>query len=85
MRKDSATYGQSQDFILSAPDVEGEHLLVKIPKGVAHGFCAVDCEQAKIVNTPTRHYDYQKPDEIRFPWNDPKINYQWPASIKTGG
>lgn len=84
MRKDSPTYGQSQDFVLSAPDVEGEHLLVKIPKGVAHGFTAFGCEQAKIVNIPTEHYNYQEPDEFRFPWNSPEIKYQWPEEITSG-
>ncbi|MFA6304859.1 MAG: dTDP-4-dehydrorhamnose 3,5-epimerase family protein [Patescibacteria group bacterium] len=85
MRKDSSTYGQAQEFIMSAPDVEGEHILVKIPKGVAHGFTAVDCPQAKIVNVPTMHYNYQEPDEIRFAWNDPDINYKWPEEVKSGG
>lgn len=85
MRKDSPTFGQSQDFVLSAPDVEGEHLLVKIPKGVAHGFTAVDFPQAKIVNMPTMAYNYQQPDEVRFPWNDPKIPYKWPEEVKSGG
>lgn len=85
MRKDSPTFGQTQDFVLSAPDVEGEHLLVKIPKGVAHGFTAVDCEHAKIVNVPTMAYNYQEPDEVRFPWNDPEIPYKWPDEVKGGG
>ena len=94
MRKDSPTYGQAQDFVLSAPEIEGdpasnsnrgEHLLVKIPRGIAHGFTAVDCAQAKIVNVPTMHYNYNKPDEIRFPWNDPNINYKWPEEVKSGG
>jgi len=85
MRESSPTFGTAQDFILSAPDVEGEHLLVKIPKGVAHGFTAVDCQQAKIVNIPTMAYNYQEPDEVRFPWNDPKINYKWPEEVKSGG
>jgi len=85
MRKDSATYKESQDFILSAPDIEGDHLLVKIPKGVVHGFAAVDCKQAKIVNIPTQHYNYQKPDELRFPWDSPEIGYKWPDDIKSGG
>ena len=85
MRKDSPTYGQSQDFILAAPELEGNHLVVKIPKGVAHGFTAMDCDQAKIVNVPTKKYNYDQPDEIRFPWNDPQIGYKWPDEVKMGG
>ncbi len=85
MREDSPTYKQSQDFILSAPELDGEHLLVKIPKGVVHGFTAVDCDQAKIVNIPTEHYDYDEPDEFRYEWNSPEIDYQWPDYVKGGG
>ncbi len=85
LRKDSPTYLEAQDFILTAPDLVGEHLLVRIPKGVAHGFCAYQCEQAKIVNLPTEAYNYDQPDEIRFPWNSPEIKYHWPEEIKSGG
>ena len=85
MRQDSPTYKECQDFTLSAPEIEGEHLLVKIPKGVAHGFTAIDCEQAKIVNVPTQHYNYDEPDEQRYPWNDPEIGYKWPEEVKGGG
>jgi len=85
MREDSKTKGETQEFILSAPEIEGDHLLIKIPKGVAHGFTAIDCDQAKIVNTPTKKYNYDKPDEIRFPWNDSSIGYKWPEDVKLGG
>lgn len=85
MRSNSPTRGESQKIIIAAPDLNGKHLLVKIPKGVCHGFCAYHCEQAKIVNIPTQHYNYQKPDEYRFPWNDPSIKFNWPKNIKFGG
>jgi len=85
MRQDSSTYKQSQDFILSAPEIEGEHLLVVIPNGVLHGFTAINCEQAKIVNIPTETYNYDEPDEFRFEWNSPEINYQWPENVTSGG
>ena len=85
LRKDSPTFGQSQDFVLAAPELEGEHLLIKIPKGVVHGFAAINCDQAKIVNLPTKHYNYDQPDELRFPWNSEEIKYSWPAEITEGG
>ena len=28
---------------------------------------------------------YNDPDEIRFPWNSPDINYDWPEYVKGGG
>jgi len=85
LRPDSPTYEQTQDFIVSAPEVEGEHLLIKIPKGVLHGFTAYNCDQAKIVNIPTEAYNYQEPDEFRYPWNSPQINYKWPDDVTSGG
>lgn len=85
MRLKSPTYNKSEHYIISAPELPGNHLLVKIPKGVAHGFCAYQCQQAKIINIPTEVYNYKKPDEYRFPWNDPAIKYKWPKDIKTGG
>ena len=85
MRPDSPTYKECMDFTLSAPEIEGNHLLIKIPNGVAHGFTAVDCEQAKIVNIPTQHYNYSSPDEQRYPWDDPGIGYKWPEEVKGGG
>ncbi len=85
MRQDSATFKECQDFTLSAPELDGEHLLVKIPKGVAHGFTAVDCEQAKIINVPTVHYNHDEPDEQRYSWNSEEIPYKWPDDVKSGG
>ncbi len=84
-RKDSPTFGQTQDFIIAAPDVSGEHLLIKIPSGVVHGFSAYKCKQVKIVNIPTELYNYNELDEFRYPWNSPGIPYQWPKEVKTGG
>ncbi|HAH04088.1 MAG: dTDP-4-dehydrorhamnose 3,5-epimerase [Parcubacteria group bacterium GW2011_GWA2_43_17] len=85
MRPASPTYKNCQDFVLSAPEIAGEHLLIKIPKGVAHGFTAVDCPQAKIVNIPTMTYNYAKPDEQRYPWDSTEINFHWPEEVKSGG
>jgi len=85
LRQDSPTYRQSQDFILSAPDIKGEQLLVKIPKGVLHGFTAYNCKQAKIVNITTETYNYNEPDEFRYPWNSPEIDYKWPENVTSGG
>ncbi|MBT3690580.1 dTDP-4-dehydrorhamnose 3,5-epimerase family protein [bacterium] len=85
MREDSPTYKESQDFVLSAPEIEGDHLLIKIPKGVLHGFTAYECDQAKIVNTPTQHFNYKEPDELRYKWDDPDIEYKWPKYVKKGG
>lgn len=84
-REDSPTKGEVQEFILSEPSIEGEHLLVKIPKGVYHGFTAIDCQEARIINIPTQKYNYEKPDEYRCAWDSKEVPYHWPKEVKSGG
>ncbi|GAF97803.1 unnamed protein product [marine sediment metagenome] len=52
-------------------------LLLKIPPGVFHGFCAVGNEEVTILNCPTNPYNHDQPDEIRRPSDDPEIGYDW--------
>ena len=84
-RPDSPTKGEVQEFVLTEPAANGEHLLVKIPKGVYHGFTAVDCDEARIVNIPTERYDYDNPDEHRCAWNSDEVPYAWPKEVTRGG
>ncbi|MFA5022233.1 MAG: dTDP-4-dehydrorhamnose 3,5-epimerase family protein [Patescibacteria group bacterium] len=84
-RVDSPTKGEVQEFILAAPSVLGQQLVLKIPKGVYHGFTAVDCDEARIINLPTEKYNYQEPDEHRCAWNSPEVPYQWPKEVTMGG
>lgn len=83
-RRKSKTYGLVQEFILEGPPSKNP-ILVKIPKGVVHGFTAFECPEARIINIPNRLYNSQKPDEYRFPWNSPEIPYKWPKEVKKGG
>jgi dTDP-4-dehydrorhamnose 3,5-epimerase len=86
MREDSPTFKEVQEFILEAPPCEGnEPLLIKISPLIVHGFMALDCEEARIVNVPTLPYRYNNPDEYRFPWNSEEIPYKWPSYVKKGG
>jgi dTDP-4-dehydrorhamnose 3,5-epimerase len=72
-RKSSPTYRKVDEFFLSP----NEAMLVRIPKGVYHGFkCVSDCE-AIVINTPTRPYDRGKPDEYRVDAYDNDIPYDW--------
>lgn len=72
-RKKSATFGLFNEFVLSLDSP----LLVKIPRGVYHGFKAESSEEAMVVNIPTKAYNPLHPDELRIPYDDPKINYDW--------
>jgi dTDP-4-dehydrorhamnose 3,5-epimerase-like enzyme len=52
---------------------------------VAHGFTATEKEEARIINVPTLTYNYDTPDEYRFPWDSQEIPYRWPSFVKSGG
>jgi len=52
----------------------GENLqIVRIPGNYWHGFKVLGPEPATLVYFVNRLYDYEKPDEIRRPWNDQTI------------
>jgi dTDP-4-dehydrorhamnose 3,5-epimerase len=85
-RDNSPTQREVQEFILDAPPCRrADPILVKIPPLVVHGFTALDCGEARIINVPTLPYRYTDPDEFRYPWNSPEIPYTWPAAITRGG
>ncbi|HDP70190.1 MAG TPA: dTDP-4-dehydrorhamnose 3,5-epimerase [Actinobacteria bacterium] len=100
LRKDSSTYKEVNEFVLEAPPAPGGRphceeneptaciggqILLKIPAWVAHGFAALDCDEARIINVPTKPYRYDNPDELRFPWDSEEIPYKWPDFITYGG
>lgn len=61
---------QELDEIIST----GENLqVVKIPGHYWHGFKVVGNKIAMLVYFVNRIYDYAHPDELRKPWNAPKI------------
>ncbi len=72
-RKESKTYGEINEFFI------GEHRpqLIRIPKGVYHGWKAIGDKEAIIVNIPTEAYNYQEPDEYRLDPYDNSIPYNW--------
>jgi dTDP-4-dehydrorhamnose 3,5-epimerase len=85
-RHDSPTHGEVQELVLDAPPCRhAAPLLVKIPPIVVHGFTALECDEARIMNVPTLPYRYTDPDEFRYPWNSPDIPYTWPAHVTRGG
>ncbi|MEE8423725.1 MAG: dTDP-4-dehydrorhamnose 3,5-epimerase family protein [Thermodesulfobacteriota bacterium] len=84
MREDSPSKGEVQEFVLEAPPSK-KTVLLKIPKQVAHGFTATEKEEARIINVPTLTYNYDTPDEYRFPWDSQEIPYKWPSFVTSGG
>lgn len=72
-REGSKTKGEVNEFTLSLEDP----FLVKIPKGVYHGFkCVADAESI-IINIPTMAFDPKEPDEYRIDAFDNDIPYDW--------
>ena len=72
-REGSPTKGLTNEFYMSV----SSPTLLKIPAGVQHGFKAVGNQDAMILNVPTNTYDHAHPDELRRPFDDPEIGYDW--------
>jgi len=73
-RVDSPTKGQIDEFVI------GEHnpLLVQVPQGVYHGWKCLGDEESFVINTPTKTYNYQEPDEYRLEAHENGvIPYDW--------
>lgn len=73
MRESSPTYKTTMDFLMG--DLQPAQVL-KIPPGIAHG--------CKVVQGPANlfyitSHTYNPADEIRIPYNDPGISFDWLA------
>ena len=72
-RPKSKTYKEVNDFELGLDNPQ----VVKIPKGVYHGFKCISQEEAIVINVPTYPYNPAKPDEYRIDAFDNAIPYDW--------
>lgn len=72
-RPDSPTRGQLDEFFIGVHNP----MLISIPPRVLHGFKCISQEEAIVINTPTKPYNSQKPDEYRIPPHSPEIPYDW--------
>jgi len=72
-REESKTKGEINEFVIG----EQNHVLVKVPPEVWHGFKVISQKEALVLNTPTELYDYKAPDEHRLPPDTDKIPYDW--------
>ncbi len=78
MRQDSPTFGELNEFFL------GEHnpIVLRIPRGVAHGYKTLGVVPSLLLNFPTRPYNREQPDEYRLPWNSEQIPYSWETRFR---
>lgn len=74
-REGSPTNGELNTFIIGEHNQEA----VRIPGDCWHGFKVVGNEEAILINSPTRLYDYENPDEERLPYDTDKIPLDWEA------
>ncbi|MFC1706656.1 dTDP-4-dehydrorhamnose 3,5-epimerase family protein [Planctomycetota bacterium] len=72
-REGSPTRGLINEFFLG----DRSPILVKVPKGIFHGFKGIGTEEALVVNTVTEVYRYDDPDEYRVPPVQNDIPYDW--------
>jgi dTDP-4-dehydrorhamnose 3,5-epimerase len=77
-REGSPTRGLVNEFFIG----EDNPGLIKIPRGVAHGFKAYGAGEVFIINTVTAPYNPDDPDEYRIDPFDNDIPYDW--SLKQG-
>lgn len=73
IRSSSPTFGQHETFIVSASN----RLQVFIPKGFAHGFCALT-DNVEFLYKCSEYY--APADERGIIWNDPVLAIEWPSS-----
>jgi dTDP-4-dehydrorhamnose 3,5-epimerase len=71
MRPESSTHKKTMDFLMG--DLQPSRVL-KVPPGVAHGCRAV---QGPVNLFYITSHVYNPDDEIRLPYNDPGIEFDW--------
>ena len=71
MRPDSPTFKSVMDFLMG--DLQAAQVL-KIPPGVAHGCKTI---QGPVNLIYVTSHVYNPDDEIRLPYNDPEIAFDW--------
>ncbi len=65
-RKNSQTFGELDEIILSEEDLK----IARIPGILWHGYKAIGIKPAKILYCVNNLYNYNDPDEERRDWND---------------
>jgi dTDP-4-dehydrorhamnose 3,5-epimerase len=72
-RPGSATKGMINEFFIGTHNM----MLVRIPKGVYHGFKGISKHESVVINVPTNCYNYKTPDEYRLDPHGGDIPYDW--------
>lgn len=72
-RENSPTRGELNEFFLG----ERNNIVLRIPRGVIHGYKTIGVEPSLLLNFPTQLYNPTEPDEYRLPYDTEEIPYDW--------
>ena len=72
-RDGSPTQGETQVIFAG----QENPLLIYIPTGVAHGYQVLGNEPVLLFYHVTKSYNPAEPDEMRIPFDDPGIDFDW--------
>lgn len=73
LRENSITQGKTDVYYMG----EENPIMLLIPKGIAHGYRVLGQKPAVIIYFTTESYNPKNPDEIRIPWDDSLIDFNW--------
>ena len=72
-REGSPTKGETQVIYAG----EDSPMLIYIPVGVAHGYQVLGNKPVVVFYHVTKSYNPAEPDEMRIPFDDPEIGFDW--------
>ena len=75
LREDSLTYHNTMEFVVGE---NTESIVYMFPQGVAHGYKCIN-GPANVIYVTSGQYDME--DEVRIPYDDPDIGFDWLAGI----
>lgn len=78
MRPGSPTRGRTEVIYAGEDNPVG----ILIPAGVAHGYRVLGPGPAMVVYVTTEPYCAEDPDEIRIPYDDPSIGFDWSTKMR---
>jgi len=77
-REGSPTHGQINEFFIG----DQNPVVVRIPKGVLHGYKTIGVEPSLLLNFPDQLYNPKEPDEYRLPYDTDLIPYDWEIQMR---
>lgn len=77
-REESPTRGETQVIYAG----EDNPVLILIPAGIAHGYQVLGTKPVMLFYHTTQSYDPADPDEMRIPYDDPEIGFDWSIQFR---